>query len=85
MTQGTDSRLVRVVIIGWASFLPASVATMLFFAAFDPQALAAAATFPAEMSRLAGYTLGFFFFWGLAASAATLAIFLLRGNGRRRA
>jgi hypothetical protein len=75
---------VQAVTIGWASFLAASVATLLFFATFDPQTLAGVATFPTHLSPLAGYTLGFFFFWALGAGTAALAVFLLQAYQRRR-
>lgn len=74
-------RTIRNVVVLWASFLPATVATMLFFAAFDPAELALSATFPIEMSRMAGYALGFAFFWALAAAAAWLTALLLRRDG----
>lgn len=77
-TASIGVRALRVVIIGWASFAVAAIATAFFFAAFDPAALAATATFPAEMGRLAGYTLGFFCFWMLAASASAFSVFLIR-------
>ena len=52
-------------ICGWMSFLGAAVATMLFFATFDPQELAQLATFPMELGRMAGYSIGFLCFWVL--------------------
>jgi hypothetical protein len=75
---------VLAVTIGWSSFLGASLATLLFFAAFDPVTLAGTATFPTRLSPLAGYTLGFFFFWGLAGGTAMLAVFLLQSYQQRR-
>lgn len=74
-------RTIRVIVLLWASFLPAAAASMLFFAAFDPAELAVTATFPMDMSRMAGYALGFAFFWALAASAAWLTALLLRHDG----
>lgn len=69
-------RALRALIVAWASFTSAAVATMLFFAAFDPALLARAATFPFGLSRFAGYTLGFFLLWLLAASASVISLFL---------
>ncbi|HLU62870.1 MAG TPA: hypothetical protein VKZ99_11045 [Gammaproteobacteria bacterium] len=73
-----SSRTLRVVIIAWASFAVASIATAFFFAAFDPVALAEAATFPVRLGRTAGYTLGFFCFWLIALSASAFSVFLIR-------
>ena len=49
----------------WVSFLWAAIATMLFFATFDPVAIANVATFPLEVDRIGGYSLGFLLFWVL--------------------
>jgi hypothetical protein len=49
----------------WVSFLWAAIATMLFFATFDPVALAEVATFPLEIDRMGGYSIGFLLFWVL--------------------
>ena len=43
----------------WVSFMSAAVATLLFFATFDPEQLLLIATYPLEMSRTAGYSIGF--------------------------
>jgi hypothetical protein len=34
---------------------------------------------PLELNRMAGYTLGFFFFWALAAASSALTCFLQKG------
>lgn len=68
--------MLRALIVAWSSFAVAAVATMLFFAAFDPVLLAEAATFPVELSRFAGYTLGFFCLWLLTAAASAICLFL---------
>jgi len=61
----------------WPSFFAAGVATMMFFAMVDPLELAAA-TWPRwELSREAGYTLGFFLFWACTASACAFTALLL--------
>jgi hypothetical protein len=77
-TPAIPAWLLRAIIIGWASFGVAAVATMLFFAAFDPAELARTATFPFELSRFAGYTLGFFLLWSLTVAASVISLFLLR-------
>jgi hypothetical protein len=63
-------------IIAWVSFLSAGVATMLFFATFDPSELANIATFPQDLSREAGYTIGFLLFWLLLIINNLLVHFL---------
>jgi len=66
--------------VAWPSFLTGSVATMLFFAFIDPLVLQDA-TFPSwDLSRMTGYALGFFFFWGIAAVSSALSIFLTRSG-----
>lgn len=75
-TRPVSRRVLRVLIVAWSSFAVAAVATMLFFAAFDPVLLAEAATFPVSMSRFAGYTAGFFSLWALTAAAGTICLFL---------
>lgn len=77
-TPAVSLTVLRVVIIGWSSFAVAAVATLFFFAAFDPLVLAESATFPMQLSRPAGYTLGFLAFWFLTASASVISLFLVR-------
>jgi hypothetical protein len=68
----------------WTSFLAAGVASMLFFAAVDPQLLRdAGPRIFDNLSRDAGYALGFFFLWALAASAAALSTYMVRSIGPR--
>jgi hypothetical protein len=62
----TSKRKLSLVAFGitlWVSFLWAAIATMLFFATFDPVALAEIATFPLEIDRIGGYSIGFLLFW----------------------
>jgi hypothetical protein len=64
--------------IVWSSFLAACLASMIFFAFFDPLTLGADDHPPAWLpSRMAGYALGFFFFWLVTFVAALLAAYLL--------
>jgi hypothetical protein len=71
-------------LVWWSSFLAAGVASMLFFAAVDPQLLRdAGPPIFDNLSREAGYAVGFFFFWALAASAAALSVYMVRSVGRR--
>ncbi len=67
----------------WASFLAACVASVVFFAMVDPLELAAISTPMLEISRMAGYAIGFFFFWGIAALASTVTSFMVRTAVRR--
>ena len=62
----------------WPSFFAAGVATMVFFAVVDPTELAAITWPQWEISRQAGYTMGFFMFWVCTASACTFTALLLR-------
>lgn len=73
-------------ILLWASFLAACVATLLFFACFDPQLLVNDAAPPPWLAdRMAGYTLGFFFFWTVCGIASFLTAYLIetRTSARR--
>jgi hypothetical protein len=68
----------------WPSFLAAGVATMFVFAWVDPLALEACAVpGPLLGGRLAGYGLGFFFFWGITASASAITLYLSCTLGER--
>jgi hypothetical protein len=76
-----------VALVLWPSFLAACLASLLFFAAVDPQLLLAEG--PRILSGLepeAGYALGFLFFWGVSATASTLSVYLIRtARARERA
>jgi hypothetical protein len=69
----------------WSSFLAAGLATMCFFATFDPNVLHEDAEIlrGAFSPRMTGYTLGFFFFWSFTLLAAGLSVYLIRGRARR--
>ncbi|UCE89922.1 MAG: hypothetical protein JSW10_03600 [Pseudomonadota bacterium] len=66
-----------IVAVLWPSFLLAGLATGLFFTAFDPQTLVNVGGY-GEISRLGGYTIGFFLFWGLTAGSSLLTCFFQR-------
>jgi hypothetical protein len=71
-------------LVSWTSFLAAGVASILFFAAVDPQLLRDAGPHIFDnLSREAGYALGFFFFWAVAASAAALSVYMVRSVAPR--
>ena len=62
----------------WASFLAACVATLLFFACFDPVTLADDTAPPAWLAdRRTGYAIGFFFFWTVCTIASFLTAYLI--------
>lgn len=65
----------------WISFLAASVATMLFFALFDPVELFA--TVGHEIDSQSGYALGFFFFWFISAGCSAVTAWLVRTAPKR--
>lgn len=67
----------KVIAILWPSFLTASVATILFFTAFDPQLLMALDGYE-PVSSLGGYTIGFFLFWFLTAGTCVLTCYFQR-------
>lgn len=79
-TSTPDARLPmvqRIASVLWPSFLTASVATIAFFSVFDPVELAMMTWFP-NISRMAGYTLGFFGFWLLTATSCFLTCYFRR-------
>ncbi len=71
-------------IVVWASFLAACVETMTFFAYFDPAMLGLHEIPSAWVAnRLAGYSVGFFIFWGFTLCAALLTAYLINSHPRR--
>jgi hypothetical protein len=68
-----------VAIVLWPSFLVAAVATMLFFAVFDPPLIGEGTALERLLaSRETGYAFGFFVFWLLGAAASSLTLYLAR-------
>ena len=61
----------------WPSFLAACIGEMLFFAMIDPNDLLSLWRTSAP-SRTGVYSLGFFFFWFLAAMASGMTWLLAR-------
>jgi len=62
----------------------ACAASAVFFAMVDPQILSGTTTPGWEISREAGYAIGFFGFWLLTAATAVFVIWLVRTeNGPR--
>ena len=68
----------------WPSFFAAGVATMVFFAVVDPEDLRSITWADLELSREAGYTLGFFMFWACTAASSLFTSILLRPPRRKR-
>jgi hypothetical protein len=68
----------------WPSFFAAGVATMVFFAIVDPEDLRSITWVDLELSREAGYTLGFFMFWACTAASSLFTSILLRPPQHRR-
>ena len=64
--------------VAWASFLMACAASAVSFAMVDPEGLSGTTTPGWELSRQAGYAIGFFGFWMLTAATALFAIWLVR-------
>lgn len=67
--------------VAWISFLAASVATMLFFALFDPVELLA--TVDIDVGSQTGYAIGFFFFWIISAGCSAVTAWLVRTAPKR--
>jgi hypothetical protein len=58
----------------WPSFLVACVAELVFFSVFDPVDFQLFG--PLGLSRRAGYSIGFFLFWAVAAASSALTFVL---------
>jgi hypothetical protein len=70
---------INVGLVLWTSFLSASIASVLCFAAVDPQLLRnAGPRIFDNLNRETGYALGFFFFWAIGALAGGLSVFMVR-------
>ena len=66
----------------WPSFLLAGIATMVLFAFVDPVDLHAISFPDWDFGRTAGYTIGFFMFWGVTAASSFMTWVLLRSSSR---
>ena len=82
LEQGPRPLLQRWGAILWPSFFAAGVATMVFFALVDPDDLREITWTDLELSREAGYTIGFFMFWACTLASSVFTWILLRPNGR---
>ena len=68
----------------WISFLSASVATMLFFAIFDPVELLQSYDSEITIGSQGGYAIGFFFFWFISAGCSAVTAWLVRTAPKRK-
>jgi len=64
----------KIISILWPSFVMAAFATIFFFTIFDPEELALVKGWT-ELSRMAGYSIGFFLFWLLTSISCALTCF----------
>jgi len=64
----------------WPSFLIAALASVVFFAAIDPGTLHLQTLPGWEISRMSGYTIGFFMFWAVGLGSSLLT-YLLTNEG----
>jgi hypothetical protein len=67
----------------WPSFLAACIATGIFFGNIDPADLIAISMPLTDVSNMAGYAIGFFFFWIICILSSLLSVFLIRTSRRR--
>lgn len=77
MAEKDTPLIQKVIAVLWPSFLTAGVATILFFTAFDPELIVSISGY-GEISRLGGYTIGFFLFWLLTSSSCALTCYFQR-------
>ena len=77
-TAELTTRSRSIALVGWCSFLAASVATMFCFAFLDPLAVHDCEVPDWWSTRLHVYAVGFFFFWLIAVIAAGLAVYMTR-------
>ena len=65
----------------WPSLIFGGIGTVLFFSILDPVDLRFVG--PLEFGRKAGYTVGFFFFWALAAALPVVALHVKKEHRER--
>lgn len=57
---------------------------MLFFSAFDPAVIAQVATFPMDLDRSSGYSIGFLLFWGLLFINSVIVVSLYKSPSPKK-
>lgn len=65
------------ILVLWPSFIVGGIGEVIFFTVFDPRELYLFGE-PANLSRLAVYSIGFFLCWAFAAASSALTVFLAR-------
>ena len=80
MTASPEPFVRRALLVLWPAFLMAGVADMLVFAVVDPLSLTWFGGEPFEWSRQAVYTVTFFIFWAVIATAGAMTLVLARGS-----
>jgi hypothetical protein len=68
----------KALLILWPSFIVACVAEICFFSVFDPVDFQLFG--PLGLGRRAGYSIGFFLFWVIAAASSGLTCFLQKSG-----
>lgn len=76
-TKKAVPRIQQIIAVMWPSFLMAGIATILFFTAFDPDVILPISGYTG-VSRMAGYSIGFFCFWMLTATSCALTCYFQR-------
>ena len=71
------------ILIFWPSFIVGGIGEVIFFTVFDPQELYLFGE-PAQLSRMAVYSIGFFLCWAFAAASSGLTVFLMRSERQAR-
>jgi len=76
-SEKAPNRSLLLGLVLWPAFLSAGVGSVFFFAVVDPELLRdAGPRVFVSMNREEGYAIGFFFFWGIAAIASAMSLFL---------
>lgn len=77
--QATLPIIQQIISVMWPSFLTAGVATIIFFTIFDPEQLSLIVLVDGpEITRVGGYTIGFFCFWLLTSISCALTCYFRR-------
>lgn len=66
----------------WPSFLTAAFASVVFFANIDPETLHMQTLPDWRISRMTGYAIGFFMFWGVGLASSIITFVLTDGGPR---
>ena len=77
ITSNDIPAIQKIIAVLWPSFLSSGLATILLFTTFDPQIVLMASGYE-SISRLGGYTIGFFLFWLLTASTCAFTCYFQR-------